>query len=379
MNRPVALLTGAIAVVGANSMVLAPITAAVARDLGGDPAEIVQAAAAYGLTTAISAMFLAPRSDTIGADRALNQAVIILIISLLASIFAPNKWALIGAQAFGGLGAGMAIPAIYVLAPQLGPKGEEKRTMGLVLSGWTLALVAGVAGSGFLAEWAGWRAVYVVLGVLMTGLWIALRSTDLKVPRVATSATSPLTALRVPGIWRGLFSALALMLSFYGTYAFVGAHVADALGRGTDVAGFITLCYGTGFGISTLLDKYFDRLAPLTAGAVSFAALAVIYALMAQLGMSLTLLAVLAVVWGMAQHLALNFVVSRLSALDQSQRGAILGLNSSVTYLAVFGGALAFRHPYELDGFAICNTISAVVATIAFVECVLPQRVTRRT
>ena len=41
MNRAVALLTGAIAVVGANSMVLAPITAAVARDLGGDPAEIV--------------------------------------------------------------------------------------------------------------------------------------------------------------------------------------------------------------------------------------------------------------------------------------------------------------------------------------------------
>ncbi|KAA2316825.1 MFS transporter [Pseudooceanicola sediminis] len=378
MNRAVALLTGAIAVVGANSMVLAPITAAVARDLGGDPAEIVQAAAAYGLTTAVSAMFLAPRSDTIGADRALNQAVIILILSLVASVLAPSKWALIGAQAIGGLGAGMAIPAIYVLAPQLGPRGEEKRTMGLVLSGWTLALVAGVAGSGFLAEWAGWRAVYVVLGLLMAGLWIAMRRTDLRVPRIATSATSPLTALRVPGITRALFSALMLMLSFYGTYAFVGAHVADALGRGTDVAGIITLCYGTGFGISALLDRYFDRLRPGLAGALSFAALTVIYALLALLGTNLWLLAGLAVLWGMAQHLALNFVVSRLSSLDPSQRGAILGLNSSVTYLAVFGGALAFRHPYEVSGFAICNTVSAIVAAIALVECVYPQRLAPR-
>ncbi|WP_136635472.1 MFS transporter [Pseudooceanicola onchidii] len=368
MSPPIALLTAAIAVVGANSMVLAPITGAVARDLGGDPAEIVQAAAAYGLTTAASAILLAPRADVIGPHRALYQAVIVILISMVASVLAPTKWALILAQGLGGIGAGVAIPSIYALAPQLAPKGQEKRTMGLVLSGWTLALVGGVAGSGFLAEWAGWRAVYMVLSLAIIGVFIAMHRIDLTVDMSRARATSPLTALRVPGIWRGLFAAGALMLGFYGTYAFIGAHVHDALGRGTDGAGVVTLFYGTGFGLAALIDKYVDRLPQRMAGMVSFTGLTVIYLAMAGFGGTFAVLAGIALVWGIVQHLGLNFVVSRLAELDASQRGAVLGLNSAVTYLAVTGGALAFRPAYEGGGFLLCNLLSAICVAAAVIE-----------
>ncbi|PJE29964.1 Predicted arabinose efflux permease, MFS family [Pseudooceanicola antarcticus] len=374
MTKPLALMTGAIAVVGANSMVLAPITAAVARDLGGDPAEILQAAAAYGGTTALSALLLAPRADRIGPGPALMQALVLLLVSLVGSVLAPDKWVLILFQAIGGLGAGMAIPAIYALAPELGPEGEEKRSMGIVLSGWTLALVAGVAGSGFLAEWAGWRAVYLALLLCMSLLYVALRRTDLSV-RTTGSASTPLTALRVPGIARGLMAAGLLMTGFYGTYAFIGAHVAEGLGRGTDAAGFVTLCYGVGFGLSSFLDRYLDRLPQHLAGAISFAGLGLVYMAMAAGSGHFVLLSVLALFWGIVQHLGLNFVVSRLAGLDSSQRGAILGLNSSITYLAVLGGALSFRLPYEAGGLAWCNLISASCCAIALIECLAPRRV----
>ncbi len=368
ISRPIALLTAAIAVVGANSMVLAPITGAVARDLGGDPAEIVQAAAAYGLTTAISAIFLAPRADVIGPDRALRQSIVILTLAMILSIVAANKWALIGAQALGGIGAGMAIPAIYSMAPQLGPKGQEKRTMGLVLSGWTLALVAGVAGSGFLAEWAGWRAVYVALLVALLVVAIGIRFINLRVEMLNTTPTSPLTALQVPGISRGLFAAGALMLGFYGTYAFIGAHVDETLGMGTDSAAVITLFYGTGFGLATFIDKYVDRLPQRQAGALAFSGLAMVYAALSMFNTRFVLLAGLAPTWGITQHLGLNFVVSRLSDLDARQRGAVLGLNSAVTYLAVTGGALAFRPAYETGGLVLCNILSAACVAAAVIE-----------
>jgi len=368
MSPPIALLTAAIAVVGANSMVLAPITGAVARDLGGDPAEIVQAAAAYGLTTAASAILLAPRADVIGPHRALYQAVIVILVSMVASVFAPTKWALILAQGLGGIGAGVAIPSIYALAPQLAPKGHEKRTMGLVLSGWTLALVGGVAGSGFLAEWAGWRAVYVVLALAIVAVFAAMHRIDLTVDMSRARPTSPLTALRVPGIWRGLFAAGALMLGFYGTYAFIGAHVHDALGRGTDGAGFVTLFYGTGFGLAALIDKYVDRLPQRRAGMLAFSGLTFVYLAQAAFGGVFALLAGIALIWGIVQHLGLNFVVSRLAALDASQRGAVLGLNSAITYLAVTGGALAFRPAYETGGLVLCNLISAMCVAAAVFE-----------
>ncbi|WP_163849479.1 MFS transporter [Pseudooceanicola aestuarii] len=374
ITRPVALLTLAIGIVGANSMVLAPITAAVARDLGGAPAEIVQAAAAFGLATALSALLLAPRGDAIGPDRALRQALVILLASLLASVLAPSKWALIGAQALGGIGAGMALPAIYSLAPQLAPKGEEKRTMGIVLSGWTLALVGGVAGSGFLAEWAGWRSVYMVLGGAMALIYLLILRMDLRVERLAQRPTSPVTALRVPGIWRGLFAAGALMLGFYGTYAFVGAHVADRIGLGAAGAAYVTLFYGTGFGLSTFLDKYLDRLPQNRAGALAFSGLALVYLAQAIWGADLAMLMGIALAWGIVQHLGLNFVVSRLAELDPAQRGAVLGLNSAVTYLAVTGGALLFRLPYEAGGLMACNLASAVCVALAAIECLLPDR-----
>ncbi|MGI3165595.1 MFS transporter [Pseudooceanicola sp. 200-1SW] len=374
ITKPLALMTGAIAVVGANSMVLAPISAAVAQDLGTEPAEVLQAAAAYGGMTALSALLLAPRADRIGPGPALMQALVLLLISLLVSTLAPGKWLLIAAQSIGGLGAGIAIPAIYGLAPELGPEGEEKRSMGLMLSGWTLALVAGVAGAGFVAEWVGWRAVYGLLLVFMTALYLALSRADLRVRRLG-SASSPLTALRVPGIGRGLASAGLLMLGFYGTFAFIGVHVADDLGRGTDAAGLLILSYGTGFGISTFLDRYLDRLPQVTAGAISFAGLLLVYLGFSTVAPHYGLLLALALLWGITQHLGLNFVVSRLAGLEASQRGAILGLNSSITYLAVLGGALSFRLPYEAGGIAWCNLISAACLTLALVECLAPRRV----
>lgn len=368
MSPQIALLTAAIAVVGANSMVLAPITGAVAADLGGAPADIIQAAAAYGLTTAVSAIFLAPRADVVGPHRALYWAVLIIGLSMLVSVLAPSLAVLSAAQALGGIGAGIAIPSIYALAPQLGPKGQEKRSMGLVLSGWTLALVGGVAGSGFLADWAGWRAVYVVLAVAIAGVFLAMQRIDITVDMSKARPTSPLTALRVPGIWRGLLAAGALMLGFYGTYAFLGAHVHDALNRGTSGAGVVTLFYGTGFGLAALVDKYVDRLPQRQAGALSFSGLTLIYLAFAGFGGSFAVLAALALIWGVVQHLGLNFVVSRLAELDASQRGAVLGLNSAITYLAVTGGALTFRPAYEAGGFLLCNLLSAACVAVAVIE-----------
>jgi len=373
-NRPLILLTAAIAVVGANSMVLAPITGAVARDLGGDPADIVQAAAAFGIATTLSALFLAPRADVIGADRALKQAVLVLALSLFLSMIAPTKWALIGAQALGGIGAGIGLPAIYALAPQLGPPGQEKRSMGLVLSGWTLALVGGVAGSGFVAEYAGWRTVYLILFILMAGLAVLLFRAQLLSERVAGLRTSPLTGLRVPGIYRGLFSAGMMMLGFYGTYAFLGAHVAEGLGLGTDEAGFITLCYGVGFGLSVLLDRTIEKMVPRIAGALAFGGLTLVYLGMATSGAGFSAMLALALLWGIAQHAALTLVVSRLAGLDARQRGAVMGLNSAVTYIAVTGGALLFRMPYEAGGFVLCALFSALCALLGLAEALLPRR-----
>ena len=67
------------------------------------------------------------------------------------------------------------------------------------------------------------------------------------------------------------------------------------------------------------------------------------------------------VVWGLANHFGLNVLVMRLTALDPSRRGTIMGLNSAVTYFAVFVGTTGFGPLYTGFGFAA----SAIVAAAA--------------
>ena len=67
--------------------------------------------------------------------------------------------------------------------------------------------------------------------------------------------------------------------------------------------------------------------------------------------------ALLAVVflWGLANHVGLNVLIMRLTALDPASRGAIMGLNSGVTYLALFAGTIGFGWIYGGTAFAVAS------------------------
>lgn len=375
LTRPVPLLTAAIGVVGANSLILPPVAAVVAADLGVDPSTIIRAMAAYGGGTALSALLLAPRADQIGADKALRQACVILMLALSLTALSPSALILIVAHGLAGIGAGMALPAIYGLAGQVGPKGQEKQTIGYVLTGWTLSLVGGVLIAAIMTDVTGWRSVYVLMTLLTAGIWHLLGRCDMQIAVVATTPTSPFTALRVPGLLRGLLSNAMLMLAFFGAYSYIGTHVVDVLGRSGTAAGLISMAYGAGYGFAALLNKYVDRLPRHQAMALAYSGLCLTYIVMASVAQNYGALFLAALSWGLFQHFGLNAVVARLNGLEPKQRGAIMGLNSATTYLCVLGGALSYRLPYEAGGIAACIMVSALCAALAIAEALWPQRV----
>ena len=373
-SRPVPLLTAAIGVIGANSLVLPPIAPAVAADLTTEVATILRAAAAYGAGTALSALLLAPRADVVGSDRVLRNASLLLILALVLSALAPNGYVLMLGQALAGLCAGVALPSIYSLAAQVAPTGQEKKTISRVLTGWTLSLIGGVTLSAVIADQLGWRAVYGLMAGLTIVIWLCLRLCDMRAEKLSSRPTSPFTALRVPGIVRGLFSNAMLMLAFNGAYIFMGAHVVENMQLSTSATGVITLLYGLGFALAVAFNRYLEMMTLRRLGLFAFSGLSVTYLLMDHLSMSFALLLPISVVWGVFQHFALNLVVDRLTSLDPAQRGAIMGLNSAVTYLTVMSGAILYRLPHEYGGLALCLAFSALFAAIAAVEAYWPQR-----
>ncbi|UWQ44258.1 MFS transporter [Leisingera aquaemixtae] len=367
MRTPILILMSAIGVIGANSLLLSPVVSAVSQTLNATTAEVMRAASAYGLGVAAAALLLAPLADRIGAGRLLRAALLLLGAGLAASAAAADVRMLMAAQAVCGLAAGAALPSIYTLAMVIAPKGREARVLGLVLSGWTVSLVLGVSVSAWATDLAGWRAVYGTLASVALLLWAASASL-----RAAGSpsgqATSPLTALRVPGIVRGLLSTALMMLGFYSSYFFTGAHITQGLGLSITQAGLLPLFYGIGFGLAVLLDPLLDRLGLARATPPVFLTVTASYLLMMVWADNYGLLLGLAVLWGIGQHLALNLVVARVTLLDPSQRGAIMGLFSTVTYLCVFAAPFTGAAAYAVWGLAGCLGVSALLSASAALE-----------
>jgi predicted MFS family arabinose efflux permease len=130
------------------------------------------------------------------------------------------------------------------------------------------------------------------------------------------------------------------------------------------MAGAVPLVYGIGFGLASLGDPWIDRFGPRRVAPWVFGVLVVQYMALAAVAGSAWALVALCLSWGMINHLGLNLIVGRLAGMDAARRGAILGLNSGVTYLAMFVSTAGFGWVEAGWGFAACAVVSAL--------CVLP-------
>ncbi|WP_283966226.1 MFS transporter [Tritonibacter sp. AK171] len=369
----IATLMCAIAIVGTNALLLSPLVQTVGADLAASPAQVLRASSGYGLGVAAAALMLAPMGDRIGAGRLLRMALVALTLGFIASALAPTLVALIAAQVLCGIAGGAALPSIYTMAAVIAPKGREARVVGAVLTGWTLSLVLGVSLAAWSAELVGWRMVYGALAALCALVW-GLSAPLARLDEPGGSASSPLSALRVPGMGRGILASVGLMLSFYVTYSYTGAHATVTLGLSTGQAGLLPLIYGLGFGGAVLLDPILDRIGMARATTPVFLALSLVYVAMGVFGASYPLFLALAVLWGIFQHFGLNLLVARLTVLDVRQRGAIMGLYSTTTYLSVFAAPFVGGIGFQALGILGCVLISAVLTTIAAIEALSLRR-----
>ncbi|WP_379064946.1 MFS transporter [Mesorhizobium sp. UC22_110] len=359
------VLTVCIAVIGSNSLVLGPIAPEVARTLGSSVALVMSASAAFGLGTAASALLMARHVDRLGARRMLLWALLGLAAALGLSALSPAVPALAGAQLMAGVASGIALPAIYASAAAVAPPGRESRTIGLVLTGWTLSMVAGVSLSAVVADYVHWRAVYAVVAMLALIASLTLKVSRYRDVPATGPAPQPLAALRIVGVKPLLIACAAFMSAFYGIYGYLGDHLHSGLGEPVSANGIVALVYGIGFGAAALLDGIVDRLGSRRVMPFAFLAVGAVYLGFALAGGSFVAVLGLTFLWGLTNHFGLNVLIMRLAAIDPSRRGTIMGLNSAVTYLAVFAGTTGFGPLYATWGFAFASATALCLMLIA--------------
>ena len=160
------------------------------------------------------------------------------------------------------------------------------------------------------------------------------------------------------------------MTTFYGTYGYIGDHINRVLDRPLSATGILALVYGVGFGLAVFGDHLIDRFGARRILPLCFCCISAVYAGLGLTAGSYVGLVLTAFLWGVLNHFALNLIVSGLSAIDATRRGAILGLNSAVTYLSVSIGAVAFGPLYTALGFTAVALASAAIMAASVVYLV---------
>jgi predicted MFS family arabinose efflux permease len=370
-SRLIWLLLLGVAIVGSNSLALSPILGDVAADLETTPVAIARANAAYGGATAMSALALGRFVDRFGPGRLLVLGMAALALTMLASAAATHWVWLALAQGAAGAAAGVILPSTYALATAVAPEGKGAETLGRVLMGWSVSLVAGVPLSAAIASAFSWRASYLAFAVVLVLASTLLSRQNIRRTDAGGPAATMQDALRRPGVMPLLVVCLLFMTAFYGVYTYLGDHLRNVLGLSATEAGLVVFAYGGGFGMATLADRTIDRIGAARLFPLVLACVAFIYVTMSPAVSTFVTVLLLAGAWGFANHFGLNILVLLLSRTAPEGRGAVLALNSSITYLGALLGAWLFGFIYEGVGFgmvtgaaAICTGIAALIAAV---------------
>jgi len=374
MPRAVFILMACISLIGASALILSPVLRDIAADFDTSVATAARAIAAFGAGTALTALLLGRHIDGFGVARALRLA---MIAAGLAQILASQSvgWTSLAiAEALVGAASGVALPAIYAITAEISPKGQAARTMGAVLLGWSVSLVFAIPIGAALGDILGWRLMLVVLG----GLSIATVAFTGRFRNTASAQNDALpigrlAPLLLPGGWSGYLTCGLFMTAFYGTYAFSGPYVIQVFGQSTAGAGLVALGYGTGFGLASMFGRIIDRIGAWRAKLRGFAVAAAVLSGLALAG-SFPLFLLGIAFWGAINNILLNAIVTSLTALAPGSKGAVLGLYTSVTYIAAAIGTFGLGLLFELAGFRAVALGAAMLQLTALGVMILSRK-----
>ena len=154
-------------------MIVPPLLVEIASDLEISVAVAGQLATATFGAWAISVVSVGPLSDSLGRRPVALAGLLMLVVSVLASAFAPNIEVLLALRVLTGLGGGTIPPnAVAVLSDVISPARRAQAVSGmLAING--LASAISVPMVAVLADLGGWRFAFMISGLLLVSGFLA--------------------------------------------------------------------------------------------------------------------------------------------------------------------------------------------------------------
>ncbi|WP_374308085.1 MFS transporter [Dongia sp.] len=346
------ILMVGIAAVGIQALMLSPLLPDIAAALQASPREIGFATGAYGAGVALAALLAAPKLGQWQKARAIRTAFMVMGAGLALCGLAWDWRLLVVGQAVTGLAAGIILPATYGLAAELASPDRRSRAIGKVILGWSVAMVGGIPLAAFLSDLIDWRSTFALMTAICTAMVLLIGIVPRGSGTIAADRISYARVFELPGMKLCFLATFAYMIAFYQTYTFVGDHVRHLHHAGAWLGGALACSYGVGFGAAVLGNAWLDRMGPVRLMALSLFLVGINYLILPYAVLTLWSTLAFPFVWGLANHICMNVLVSFIGSAPASARSTAMGLFSFITYVAVGLGGAVFGSVYTHAGFA---------------------------
>ena len=122
---------------------------------------------------AIGLAFIIPLGDMLPRRRLVPSVLLLTVVGLMISAFAPNVGVLVAITLLVGLGS-VAAQLLVPMAASLSSDHERGRVVGMVMSGLLLGILLARSISGVIAQLSSWRVVYVIAALMTLTLAVVL-------------------------------------------------------------------------------------------------------------------------------------------------------------------------------------------------------------
>lgn len=270
-------------------MLLMPLGPQLMRDFGIGPGRFGALVSAYTFSAAVSGVLA-----TVWLDRFNRKHCLLFLyagfgVATLACAFAPHYGALLGARLVAGAFGGIAGSQVMAMVSDLIPLERRGGALGIVMSGFSLAAVAGVPTGLMLATWFDWHAPFLALGGAATVVWVALErvlpslparegrgrpsSADERVAAIETTECARGWAAGLRRLWdiaaepshaRALAFTASLALAGYMVFPFIAPYMVANVGWPEERLPLLYLVGGAATLITTnLFGRLTDRVGRL--------------------------------------------------------------------------------------------------------------------
>ena len=344
--RLLGLASGTFAI-GTGSFVFAGLLGGVAEDLSVSVATAGQLITLYAVVYAVGSPVLVTITNRIMRKRLLILSLAIFAAANVAAVVIPSFGPLLASRVVAACAAAVFTPTSAAVAAALVPPEKRGRALAFVTGGLTIAFAFGIPLGTLVGEYFGWRAAFVLVGVLGTVgvLGISAFLPEVENPPPA-SLRERLGAVGQPAVFATLSLTVIGLGCGFVVFTYIGPLLGDLTGFGGGGVSAMLLLFGVAAIAGNALGGYgADRwgygrslvviFAVLTLSLLAFSLLTpASRSPLAVIGTGIAL-----VTWSVAGWALTPFQQYRLIWLAPRTQNVVLSLNASSIYLGQGIGA----------------------------------------